>query len=131
MAADAKETTPIELSWRLLERATTAGLNGPQMLQIVAADIAGVAHAQFTYKDSWKKRGGVGAFFTFARKWDRLENGLQAYGYDVFRAISEDRRAEGVIDDIRDLRRYLLHVEAEMMALGVVIPEVQKGEDGK
>jgi hypothetical protein len=26
-----------------------------------------------------------------------------------------DRRAEGIIDDIRDLRRYLVLVEAEMM----------------
>ena len=69
-----------------------------------------------SYGDSWKKRGGVGAFMMLARKWDRLENSLERNNhYDIFKAIEMDRRAEGMIDDIRDLRRYLVLVEAEMM----------------
>lgn len=36
--------------------------------------------------------------------------------WDIFKAIDQDARPEGVIDDIRDLRRYLLLVEAEMRA---------------
>jgi hypothetical protein len=38
--------------------------------------------------------------------------------YDIFAAIEADERAEGLIDDIRDLRRYLVLVEAEMLARG-------------
>ena len=50
-----------------------------------------------------------------ARKWDRIENQTQREKYDIFQTIRSDNREEGVIDDIRDLRRYLLLVEAEML----------------
>ena len=70
--------------------------------------------AEKSYGDSWKQRGGVGAFMMLARKWDRLERQVSKTGYDVFEAILEDDRPEGIIDDIRDLRRYLFLVDAEM-----------------
>jgi hypothetical protein len=43
----------------------------------------------------------------------------------VFRAIASDARPDGIIDDIRDLRRYLLLVEAEMLAREVIGPEAE------
>lgn len=67
-----------------------------------------------SYGGSWKKRGGVGAFMMLARKWDRIEQQVQAHGYDVFKAIEADSDDEGILDDIRDLRRYLFLVDAEM-----------------
>ena len=71
-----------------------------------------------SYGDSWKKRGGVGAFMMLARKWDRIENQVkQGHEYDVFQAIEKDTEPTGIIDDVRDLRRYLLLVEAEMVRL--------------
>lgn len=70
------------------------------------------------YGGSWKKRGGVGAFMMLARKWDRIETAVNANAYDIFAAHAHDRRAEGVLDDIQDLRRYLLLVEAEIRAKG-------------
>jgi hypothetical protein len=66
------------------------------------------------YKNSWKRRGGVGAFMMLARKWDRLEAFVERFNYDVFEAIKADQRPEGILDDIRDLRRYLAMVESEM-----------------
>jgi len=51
-----------------------------------------------------------------ARKWDRLEKQVGEYNYDIFRAAYDDRREEGIIDDIRDLRRYLFLVEAQVRA---------------
>jgi hypothetical protein len=77
-------------------------------------DIECLAKAEESYGDSWKKRGGVGAFMMLARKWDRLENKTNEYGWDIFEAIQDDNRPEGILDDIRDLRRYLLLVEEEM-----------------
>lgn len=62
------------------------------------------------YGDSWRKRGGVGAFMMLARKWDRIENMAIAKGYDVF-----DAERDGVLEDIADLRRYLLLVEGHML----------------
>lgn len=87
---------------------------------IAAEDVCGLRKAEQSYGDSWKRRGGVGAFMMLARKWDRLEKQVQKHGWDVFVAIREDQRPEGVIDDIRDLRRYLNLVEAEMRACEVI-----------
>ena len=67
-----------------------------------------------SYGGSWKKRGGVGAFMMLARKWDRIEQQVQEHGYDVFTAIENDGAVDGILDDIRDLRRYLFLVDAEM-----------------
>jgi hypothetical protein len=66
------------------------------------------------YGSSWKQRGGVGAFMMLARKWDRLQTQVQRHGWDVFAAAHADGRDEGVLDDIRDLRRYLLLVDSEV-----------------
>jgi hypothetical protein len=97
--------------------------------EIAAEDAAGLKKAYESYGPSWKQRGGVGAFMMLARKWDRLENrvkralrglsgGTEVNPYDIFGHIASDARAEGVIDDVRDLRRYLMLVEAELRARG-------------
>jgi len=82
-------------------------------------DVEHLLEKERTYKGSWKKRGGVGAFMMLARKWDRLENILGDDGvlkYDIFAAIENDLSGEDgtVLAEVRDLRRYLLLVEAEM-----------------
>ena len=86
-------------------------------------DYTSLCEAEKTYGNSWKKRGGVGAFMMLARKWDRIENLTQKYDYDIFRTIEEHPEETGVIDDIRDLRRYLLLVEAEMVQIGHISPD--------
>ncbi len=100
---------------------------------ILASDSAGLHEAQKQYGNSWKKRGGVGAFMMLARKWDRLESRLcekplhdTGDRYDIFAHAMVDCRPEGLIDDIRDLRRYLLLVEAELYRIGA--PCVQPPE---
>jgi hypothetical protein len=86
---------------------------------ISAQDVATLREKERTYGGSWKKRGGVGAFMMLARKMDRLENIAAAANYDIFAVI----RGEGLdgadgtlIAEIRDLRCYLMLVEAEMAA---------------
>lgn len=87
---------------------------------VSTADNVALVKADASYGSSWKKRGGVGAFMMLARKWDRLSNYLEhaPAQYDIFSAIAGDTRPEGIIDDIRDLRRYLMLVESEMLARG-------------
>lgn len=85
---------------------------------IAQEDAAGLKEAYASYGPSWKQRGGVGAFMMLARKWDRLERRTRQLMWDIFRCIAEDDRREGAIDDVRDLRRYLMLVEAEMRARG-------------
>lgn len=108
--------------------------------KLTEEDIERLAKAEESYGDSWKKRGGVGAFMMLARKWDRLENKTNDYGWDIFEAIQDDNRPEGILDDIRDLRRYLLLVEEEMqreselrmpipdeLTSGITLPQFETG----
>ena len=82
--------------------------------EIAEYDAEALEYAQKSYGDSWKKRGGVGAFMMLARKWDRLENQVKKFKYDIFETIYNDPSPEGIMDDIGDLRRYLFLVEAEV-----------------
>jgi len=108
-----------------------------QIDRVAEADVAALKAAELHYGSSWKRRGGIGAFMMLARKWDRIENALRPHDmdqctanvssadypvapWDVFAAVAADPREEGLIDDIRDLRRYLMLVEAELIARGVV-----------
>ncbi len=75
------------------------------------------------YGNSWASRGGQGAFFVTARKWDRIENQVKQHGYDIFAALKADTRLEGLRDDIQDLRAYLMLIEAEIIGWGVDLTE--------
>ena len=81
------------------------------MQKIVSTDVSELEKAEKSYGDSWRRRGGVGAFMMLARKWDRIENQVKAENYDIFASYKKDTREEGILDDIQDLRRYLLLVE--------------------
>jgi hypothetical protein len=84
-----------------------------KFLQTIAdADVAALQEKDKTYGSSWKKRGGVGAFMMLARKWDRIETQTFPHRYDIFKAIVS---IDGFMDDILDLRRYLMLVQNEMM----------------
>lgn len=85
---------------------------------IAKEDPAGLKKAYEAYGPSWKQRGGVGAFMMLARKFDRMQIRVEQRMWDIFTAIFEDNRSEGVIDDVRDLRRYLMLIEAEVRARG-------------
>lgn len=93
---------------------------------VVKQDAEALKRAAKNYGDSFKKRGGTGHFHMLARKWDRLETFLSSRGYDIYEAIESDQRPEGIMDDVRDLRRYLVLVEAEMMSQGVVVSALKK-----
>lgn len=80
--------------------------------QLSAKDAPALEEKGRAYGASWRKRGGVGAFMVLARKWDRIENICQGAGYDIFMVCQHD--VGGILDDIQDLRRYLLLVEAHV-----------------
>jgi len=82
--------------------------------RIASDDIATLIIKNAEYGSSWRRRGGVGAFMMLARKWDRIESQCSGHGFNIFgAACSEGGKIdeEGIIDDIRDLRCYLLLVE--------------------
>lgn len=100
-----------------------------QLITVAGADVDGLKAKDKEYGGSWKKRGGIGAFMMLARKWDRLEERVKNLNYDVFTAVQGDDRSETVIDDIRDLRRYLLLVEAECRAQGMAAALTLPGDE--
>ena len=55
--------------------------------EIVLEDVESLSYSQESYGDSWKKRGGVGAFMMLARKWDRIENQVKKHNFDIFETI--------------------------------------------
>ncbi len=100
--------------------------------QVLEGDFEQLRKARKNYGESWCKRGGVGAYMMLARKIDRIENFLSTHHapsfqkYDILTAIAADQRPEGLIDDVRDLRRYLELIEAKLIETGVVHAEVKK-----
>jgi hypothetical protein len=86
------------------------------LADLATDDVQKLQEAQKNYGDSWKKRGGVGAYMVMVRKFDRLDNYMPSFDYDIFKALETDSRDESVLDDIHDARRYLLLIEAEYLA---------------
>lgn len=75
-------------------------------------DVRTVLPRDLQYQGSWQKRGGAGVFANLARKWDRIEAASRAADDNIEKAFLRDVNPTGLIDDIRDLRRYLLLLEA-------------------
>ena len=89
---------------------------------VAETDLDEIRRKEGTYKGSWKKRGGTGAFMMMARKWDRIEGMLSGtLDWDVLTECSKDLSgADGtLLAEVRDLRRYLTLVEAEVIAQSV------------
>tara|TARA_R100001594_G_scaffold1296_2_gene5426 strand:- start:6714 stop:7070 length:357 start_codon:yes stop_codon:yes gene_type:complete len=84
--------------------------------EVAQNDLHALQKAETSYGDSWKRRGGVGAFMMLARKFDRIEHQSEKHGWDIFEAGEVYIGEAGLLDDIRDLRRYLLLVENEILA---------------
>lgn len=100
---------------------------------IAQEDIRYVRVKDRDYGSSWKKRGGVGAFMMLARKWDRLEEQCRKQGWDIMEAIhhgAHTKAGQGTdgtsLAEVRDLRRYLLLLEAEMVEQGAVERPTQR-----
>lgn len=99
-----------------------------RLQEVADQDVTTLKEKDREYGGSWLKRGGIGAFMMAARKWDRLETAMERevvvrmadrtertlHPYDILNRAVADGREEGILDDIGDLRRYLLLIEAEI-----------------
>jgi hypothetical protein len=72
------------------------------------------------YGGSWLKRGGVGAYMMKVRKSDRLEQQVQAHGYDIFLALRNSQgKSENLADTLLDDAGYAILILAEARARGI------------
>tara|TARA_R110002020_G_scaffold119334_2_gene272328 strand:+ start:654 stop:974 length:321 start_codon:yes stop_codon:yes gene_type:complete len=102
--------------------------NFKHIQQLADQDVDKLKEAEKSYGDSWRSRGGVGAFMMLARKFDRIENQVSKDGYDIFKTIDCDPTETGILDDIQDLRRYLLLVESHM-GVETYMKDLEERED--
>ena len=98
------------------------------MKEVAQQDLQALQRAEQSYGDSWKRRGGVGAFMMLARKFDRIEQQSKDCNYDVFEAGGKYIGEDGLLDDVGDLRRYLLLVESEIRANNTDIRRLEHWE---
>lgn len=88
--------------------------NYAQIRRIANTDVDQLETKGKHYGRSWLKRGGVGAFMMLARKWDRIENDANSHDFNILEALKvAGFDGKDLLDDIGDLRRYLLLVESE------------------
>lgn len=119
---------------------------------VVQEDVRYLREKDKSYGASWKLSGGRSAWFMLRRKMDRMitmlarpeapaefdpnrpnKNAHIAHlaacynAEDIFAKITERPGGEdgSVLAEVRDLRRYLTLVEAEMIARGVVAPPAE------
>ena len=95
-----------------------------EMKDLAQQDILSLIESEKSYGDSWKRRGGTGAFMMLARKFDRIEQQAESCNYDVFKAGNMFGGDDGLLDDIGDLRRYLFLVEHHIRyGIGDIAPD--------
>lgn len=80
-------------------------------------DVLTLVEKNKVYGESWKRRGGQGAWFTIVRPWDRLEQMVEQSGNDIFAAgdYAPSDKDSDILDSIRDIRNYLFLVEQEII----------------
>jgi len=102
-------------------------------LQRVALDAVNLIRTKtLTYGDSWKRRGGQGAWFTLVRPWDRLEKIVaERHQGDIFAAMAADPSAAdgSALACVRDMMNYLLLCDAHHRASQGAPAVLQKGEE--
>lgn len=86
--------------------------------EIVREDVQGLQDGYKKYGNSWRRYAGVSAFFNIFRKVDRIEKACIENGYDIFLAAKAFPGDTGLLDDVRDCRRYLLLVEEYIIKSG-------------
>ncbi len=82
-------------------------------VEIARGDVAELQARYLSYGDSWKQRGGVGAYMVGIRKYDRLCTQAAHFDGRIRETlIAQAFDPDGALDDLIDLRRYLYLWEA-------------------
>lgn len=103
----------VQLHWLSATYEGRVSTSGFQFQEVATRDVEELRVKNANYGESWKRRGGIGAFMMLARKWDRLENILGHTGGGASLDYLLSKNPGKVLDDIGDLRRYLLLVADE------------------
>jgi hypothetical protein len=69
------------------------------------------------YGASWCKRGGIGAWFTTVRKFDRISTQLRPRNDDIYLIMDDDNSTESIDETLLDGINYLLLILERRHAL--------------
>jgi hypothetical protein len=108
------EKTMVQKVIEIRQYKAIENLFAEKTFDLISGDADFLRTAQKNYGNSWKMRGGVGAYMMMARKFDRMYTRMKPYDGDIHRAIKAETYRDGMIDDLRDLRRYVTLVIAEL-----------------
>lgn len=73
------------------------------------------------YGASWCKRGGIGAWFTTVRKFDRIQTQLKQQGFDVWK-VDDTGKTESLDETLLDAINYLLLImEKKEVIAGITV----------
>ena len=61
------------------------------MKEVAQNDLEALKRAETSYGDSWRRRGGVGAFMMLARKFDRIEHQSEKHGWDISKQVKSTK----------------------------------------
>lgn len=119
-----------------MDEATRVGLEA-SLKKVAQSDVEGILVGEEEYDRSWMKDGGVGAWFTMKRCLDRLpvlvsrKPSDSGDRFDIFQHVLADKAGTGVLDSVRDMRRYCMLVEAELVRQGHNLPPQRHNDKRK
>lgn len=86
---------------------------------IVATYVDVLMEKQPKYGDSWRRRNHSPGD-NLSRKWDRIEQALEAHNWNIWDALRADPTDTGLIDDIRDLANYCILIHEHAIATSIL-----------
>jgi hypothetical protein len=101
------------------------------MHQLASGLVAQAIQKDAAYGASWKARGGIGAYFTYVRKPDRLEAQLKKANYNAFDISIPAEAGESIDETLRDNINYCLLIltTREMMRQRLAVDGINSKED--
>lgn len=98
-----------------------APLPGNEMIKALFSSLVNLAQQKDAeYGASWCKRGGIGAWFTTVRKFDRLVTQMKAKGNNIWDVSDDINSTEALEETIKDAINYLLLIKEKRQTIAAL-----------
>lgn len=98
-----------------------APLPGNELIKALFSSLVNLAQQKDAeYGASWCKRGGIGAWFTTVRKFDRLVTQMKAKNNNIWDVTDDINSTEALEETIKDAINYLLLIKEKRQVIAGV-----------